>query len=142
MGASDPVKRYSNIFCGRGGFPLTLDENGRPLDLDYNYNCVGDGHDKFTGFDAIMATVQGHRHAPGGIENEDDYRFVMQRYLESCLAQNIRYSETSQNITIAQVLYPELTAPESRARFFRLCASIIEAFRQKGVHLRLLPLRQ
>lgn len=136
IGTSDPVGKYSNIFCSRGGFPLDLDEKGEPIDLDYNYACLGAGHDKFSGFDAIQGTTQGHRHRPGGIQTEDDYRFVLQRYLESCLEQNICYSETSQNITIAQVLYPDLPPKEARRKFFYLCRSIVGDFAKQGVILR------
>ena len=137
IGASDPVRHYTNIFCSKGGFTLNLDERGRPIDIDYNYACLGEGHDTFSGFDAIQGTTQGHRHRPGGIQTEDDYRFVLTRYLESCLAQNIRYTEASQNITIAQVLYPKLEAQAARQRFFLLCREMVGLFESRGVILRL-----
>ncbi len=136
IGKGDPAKRYSNIFCSRGGFEISLDENGAPIDLAYNYNCVGDGHDKFTGFDAVMATVQGHRHPPGGLQTEEDYRFIMERYLQSCVRQNVRYTEALQNIHIAHVLRPDLPPKEARAQFFRLCRDIVKQFAQQNVHLR------
>ena len=136
IGASDPVKHYSNIFCSKGGFALNLDASGVPIDIDYNYACLGEGHDTFSGFDAIQGTTQGHRHRPGGIQTEDDYRFVLTRYLESCLAQNIRYTEASQNITIAQVLYPTLAPKEGRRRFFLLCQEMVALFAARGVILR------
>ncbi len=60
----------------------------------------------------------------------------MERYLESCLAQNIRYTQTSQNITIAQVLYPDAEPKAARARFFHLCREIIDEFERRGVFLR------
>ncbi len=136
IGSTDPVQYYSHLFTSKGGHELTYDREGNPLDLDYNYACLGEGHDKFQGFDAIQGTTQGHRHRPGGIENEDDYRFVMQRYLESCLAQNLIYVEPSQNITIAQVLYPDLEPKEARKKFFHLAQEITEEFAAKGVTLR------
>lgn len=142
IGASDPVKQYSHIFCSKGPkgpLPLNFDQHGKPINLDYDYDCVKgqDGkHDTFKGFDAIQGTTQGHRHRPGGIQNEDDYRLVMQRYLESCQAQHIRYTEASQNITIAQVLYPTVPPQEARRKFFHLCRDIVATFAAGGVDLR------
>jgi len=135
IGKGDPAGSYSRIFCSRGGFEISLDENGRPVDLEYNYNCVGGGQDKFTGFDAVMATVQGHRHPPGGMQTEEDYRFVMERYLDSCSAQNVSYTEALQNIHIAHVLRPDLPPKAARARFFGLCQDIVQTFAVKGVTL-------
>jgi len=136
IGASDPVEKYSKLFISKGGHELTFDKHGRPLDLDYNYFCVPEQQDKFSGFDAIQGTTQGHRHRPGGIQTEDDYRFVMERFLQSCLTQNIIYVEPSQNITIAQVLYPDLPAEKARSRFFQLAKEIVASFAAKGVTLR------
>ena len=142
LGKTDPVKKYSRLFCShgpKGALPLQFSKNGTPRNLDYDYDCIkGDDekHDTFKGFDAIQGTTQGHRHRPGGIQNEDDYRFVMQRFLESCLAQNIRYVEPSQNITIAEVLYPDLGAKEARMKFFQLAKELVDEFAKKGVTLR------
>jgi len=136
IGASDPVEKYSKLFISKGGHELTFDKHGRPLDLDYNYFCVPEQQDKFSGFDAIQGTTQGHRHRPGGIQTEDDYRFVMERFLESCLTQHIIYVEPSQNITIAQVIYPDLPATEARSKFFQLAKAIVADFECKGVTLR------
>ncbi|MBX9726005.1 MAG: hypothetical protein K2X09_01960 [Rickettsiales bacterium] len=136
IGASDPVKQYSHIFTSKGGHELTFDKKGNPLALDYNYFCLPEQPDKFSGFDAIQGTTQGHRHRPGGIQTEDDYRFVMQRYLESCLTQNIKYVEPSQNITISQVLYPELPASEARSKFFQLAKELVAHYAAHGVVLR------
>ncbi len=142
LGKTDPVVKYSRLFCGHGpigSLPLQFNTDGSPRNLDYDYDCVNgrdDKHDTFKGFDAIQGTTQGHRHRPGGIQNESDYRFVMQRYLESCVKQNIRYVEPSQNITIAQVLYPEDPPPEARRKFFQMAKEIIADFANHGVTLR------
>ncbi len=136
IGKSDPVGQYSKLFTSKGGHALTFDTKGNPLDLDYNYFCVPEQQDKFSGFDAIQGTTQGHRHRPGGIQNESDYRFVMARFLQSCLKQNIRYVEPSQNITIAQVLYPDLPAASARKQFFHLAKAIVAEFAEHGVTLR------
>lgn len=142
LGPTDPVKKYSRLFCSRGPkgpLQLQFNSDGTPRQLDYDYDCVkgtDEKHDTFKGFDAIQGTTQGHRHRPGGMQNEDDYRFVMRRYLESCLKQNIHYAEPSQNITIAEVLYPELEAKEARSKFFRLAKEIVDEFAAAGVTLR------
>lgn len=136
IGDTDPVKKYSNLFIAQGGHALTFTKRGEPQNLDYNYACLGEGHDKFQGFDAIQGTTQGHRHRPGGIQTEDDYRFVMRRYMESCQKQRIIYTEPSQNITIAQVLYPDLSAREARLRFFHLLKEIIADYAAHGITLR------
>lgn len=134
---TDPVQVYSNLFISKGGHPLTFDKEGKPIDLDYNYHCYPGRPDMFSGFDAIQATTQGHRHMPGGIQSPDDYRFVMEEYLKSCVAQNIKYCEPSQNITIAnKVLWPELPEKEARKKFFQLCEEIIAKFKDAGVALR------
>lgn len=134
---TDPVQLYSNLFISKGGHTLTFDEAGKPIDLDYNYHCYPGRPDMFSGFDAIQATTQGHRHMPGGIQTPEDYRFVMEQYLQSCVAQNIKYCEPSQNITIAKkVLWPDLPEEEARKKFFQLCREIIAEFEQAGVALR------
>ena len=142
LGSTDPMGVYSRMFCSRGSkgpLPLQFDRYGKPINLDYDYDCVKgkDGkHDTFKGFDAIQGTTQGHRHRPGGIQNEGDYLFVMQQYLKSCLEQHITYVEPSQNITISEVLYPELTPAEARAKFFKLTQKIHDEFAEAGVTLR------
>lgn len=137
IGARDPVGKYSRLFIGHGNHPLEFDDHGKPINLDYNYSCIPDRPDIFSGFDAIQGTTQGHRHAPGGIQNENDYRFVMRQYLQSCLNQNIRYTEPSQNISISEiVLYPDLPPDEARKKFFHLAKEIIDDFAKAGVVLR------
>lgn len=137
IGPRDPVGKYSRLFIGHGNHPLEFDEHGKPINLDYNYFCIPDRQDVFSGFDAIQGTTQGHRHAPGGIQNEDDYRFVMKQYLQSCLDQNIRYTEPSQNISISEiVLYPDLPPDEARKKFFHLAKEIVDDFAKAGVVLR------
>lgn len=137
IGANDPVGTYSRLFIGYDEHVLEFDDQGKPINLDYNYHCIPSRQDVFSGFDAIQGTTQGHRHAPGGIQNEDDYRFVMRQYLESCLKQNIRYVEPSQNISISEkVLYPELPAKEARKKFFFLAKEIVDEFAKSGVTLR------
>jgi len=136
IGQSDPVNRYSRIFCNEEGGKVTLEAAGHPQSIAYNYHCLPLKDDIFSGFDAVMATVQGHRHPPGGIRTDDDYRFVMRRYLDDCIANHVRYTEALQNIHIAHVLHPELPPREARARFALLCESIVADFAGRGVVLR------
>jgi adenosine deaminase len=136
VGKSDPVGKYSGIFHSPGHEVISLDENGKPVALEYNYHCLSGTDDVFSGFDAVMATVQGHRHPPGGIRTEDDYRFVLLQYLESCKEQKVCYTELLQNIHIAHVLNPKLPPREARSRFYALCKGIVEEFAKQGVHLR------
>lgn len=142
LGGTDPIKKYSRLFCSRGpkgALPIQFNNDGTPRDLDYDYDCVkgaDEKHDTFKGFDAIQGTTQGHRHRPGGIQTEDDYRFVMEQFLASCLKQNIRYVEPSQNITIAEVLYPEDDPKEARSKFFTLAKELVDLFAANAVVLR------
>lgn len=136
IGKSDPVGSYLSVFHGPEGGEITLSASGRPVGLEYNYHCLPDREDIFSGFDAVMATVQGHRHPPGGIQTESDYRFILRRYLDSCVAQKVGYTELLQNIHIAHVIRPDLAPKAARERFFLLCKSIVEEFAAKDVILR------
>ena len=79
----DPHEHYIDIF--KEG--IVLDENAEPQNLEYNIDV-----DSFKDFDRIMATVQGHRHPPGGIQTKDDMMFLLDSYLNDCIRQKIFYS--------------------------------------------------
>ena len=125
----DPHEHYIDIF--KSGF--LLDENGKPQNLEYNIDA-----DSFKDFDRIMATTQGHRHPPGGIQTKDDMMFLLDSYLEDCVRQKIFYTELQQNIKIAYLLFPDEEAKDARKKLYLLFKDVIEEFKQKGVHLRFL----
>jgi adenosine deaminase len=125
----DPHEHYIDIF--KSGF--ILDENGKPQNLEYNIDA-----DSFKDFDRIMATTQGHRHPPGGIQTKDDMMFLLDSYLEDCVRQKIFYTELQQNIKIAYLLFPDDEAKDARKKLYLLFKDVIEKFKQKGIHLRFL----
>jgi adenine deaminase len=125
----DPHEHYIDIF--KEG--IVLDENAEPQNLEYNIDV-----DSFKDFDRIMATVQGHRHPPGGIQTKDDMIFLLDSYLNDCVRQKIFYTELQQNIKIAYLLFPDQDAKNARKKLYLLFKEVIEKFKQKGVHLRFL----
>ncbi len=125
----DPHEHYIDIF--KEG--IVLDENAKPQNLEYNIDA-----DSFKDFDRIMATVQGHRHPPGGIQTKDDMIFLLDSYLNDCVRQKIFYTELQQNIKIAYLLFPDEDAKNARKKLYLLFKEVIEKFKQKGVHLRFL----
>jgi len=129
LSLTDPHEHYIDIFKQEFYF----DKNGHPVNLHYNMDV-----ESFKSFDRIMATVQGHRHPPGGIQNEDDIMLLLNSYLEDCIKQKIFYAELQQNIKIAHLLYPKLNPEASRRKLYLLFQEAISKFKQKGVHLRFL----
>ncbi len=122
-----PFEHYSNIFKQ----PIHLDDKMVPINLEYNID-----YQSFKSFDHIMATVQGHRHPPGGIQNEGDLEFVLRRYMHDCIEQKVFYTELQQNIRIAYTIYPELSAQEARLALYRFLKGKIAEFAEHGIILR------
>lgn len=92
----------------------------------------------FAGFDRIMATVQGHRYPPGGIQNESDLWLVLQRYLEQCKHDNIIYTEVQQNIRMAYVLYPHLDPADARLHLYDVLFRASQLFLSQGIVIKFL----
>lgn len=128
MNANNPHKSYSDIFLNLD--EVIFDANGVPKNLRYNIFVH-----HFKSFDAVMATVQGHRYPPGGIQNEDDLKFVLRKYLLDCITQKIIYVELQQNIRIAYSLYPNLEPKEARKKLYLLLKEVVEEFKNAGVKL-------
>ncbi len=133
LSTEDSYDNYSDIFIKKLGGVIELDKYGTPIDLRYNIN----EHD-FKSFDRVMATVQGHRHPPGGIQTDEDLEFILEKYLEECLKHNIFYTEILQNIRISYQVYPHLPDEEARENLYRLFAKMSKVFEEKGVHVRFL----
>ena len=124
----DPHEHYANIFRKNGG--IKLDQQGKPLDIEYDIDMQN-----FKNFDGVMATVQGHRHPPGGIQTEDDFKLVLSDYLKSCVEQKIFYTELQQNIKIAHQLYPNVSEAEARKKFTVMLKGMQEEFAKQNVHV-------
>ncbi|BAE81201.1 hypothetical protein [Chlamydia felis Fe/C-56] len=127
----NPHKSYSEIFKN---FESIRYERDPDLSL-LKYAIVSRD---FASFDRIMATVQGHRHPPGGIQNENDLWLVLQNYLKQCLKDNIIYTEVQQNIRIAYAIYPFLEPQEARLRLYDLFSRASQLFQSQGIYLRFL----
>ena len=125
----DPHKHYIDIFKKN----FELDHNAKPIKLEYNLST-----ESFKSFDRIMATVQGHRHPPGGIQTKEDILFVLNSYLKECLKQKIYYTELQQNIKIAYLLFPTEVPSKAREQLYLLFSDVIANFKKNGVHLRFL----
>ena len=128
---NDPHEHYSDIF--QIPDPVIFDTKFVPQSLRYNI-----APHNFKSFDAVMATVQGHRYPPGGIQNEDDLQLVLRSYLKDCIAQNIFYTEVQQNIRIAYHIYPEFSPEAARHKLYYFLEQEVKAFASRGVHLRFL----
>lgn len=131
LDVKNPHEHYSNIFSNIDD--ESLDEDSRPYNLNYNI-----APRNFKSFDMVMATVQGHRYPPGGIQNEDDLQLVLRSYLDDCIKQNVFYTEVQQNIRIAYHLYPNLTHEKARQRLYYFLDQEVKAFALNVVHLRFL----
>lgn len=92
----------------------------------------------FLSFDRIMATVQGHRHPPGGIQTGEDLLFVLDEYLQQCLHDGIIYTEVQQNIRIAYAIFPNMSPESSRMRLYELLHYASQRFASKGVIIKFL----
>lgn len=131
LNINDPHEYYSDIFQIPN--PVIFDSKLVPQNLRYNIIPHN-----FKSFDAVMATVQGHRYPPGGIQNEDDLQLVIRGYLKDCLAQNVFYTEVQQNIRIAYHIYPEFSAEAARRKLYYFLEQEVKSFAAHGVHLRFL----
>jgi adenosine deaminase len=129
LSIEDPHEHYLDIF----NRDLVLDLNGEPKNLKYDLDF-----ESFKSFDRIMATVQGHRNPPGGIQTKEDIMFLLDDYLDACIRQKIFYTELQQNIKIAYLLYPDENRENARKQLYLLFAEAVEKFKSKGVHLRFL----
>ncbi|WP_323733113.1 amidohydrolase family protein [Candidatus Bandiella euplotis] len=129
LSIEDPHEHYLDIF----NRDFQLDANGQPQNLKYAIDF-----ESFKSFDRIMATVQGHRNPPGGIQTKDDLLFVLYRYLEECIKQKIFYTELQQNIKIAYLLFPDENRENARKQLYLLFQEVVEKFQSYGVHLRFL----
>lgn len=127
----DPFEHYSDIFKNNEKEEINLDNQGNPINLEYNID-----HHSFKSFDRIMATIQGHRHPPGGIQNENDIIFVLDKYLKDCIKQKVLYTEIQLNIKMAYQLYSDLNAEEARKKLYILLEHSISRFDKKGITLR------
>ena len=125
----DPHKHYIDIFKKE----FKLDMSSKPKDLKYNLDT-----ENFKSFDKIMATIQGHRHPPGGIQTKDDMLFVLDSYLIECIKHKIFYTELQQNIKIAYLLFPFEKPSKAREFLYLLFKDVIVKYQKKGVHLRFL----
>jgi adenine deaminase len=131
LSINDPFEHYSDVF--KIPEDVVFDDENIPLDLKYNI-----APQNFKSFDMVMATVQGHRHPPGGIQNEDDLQLVLRAYLDDCITQNISYTELQQNIRIAYHIYPESTPEIARRKLYYFLEQEVKAFAASGVHMRFL----
>lgn len=129
LSSNNPHTTYAEIFKDFGRFCYDPDPDLSLL--EYNIE-----HRNFISFDQIMATVQGHRHPPGGIQTKQDLLFVLRKYLQQCLTDNIIYTEVQQNIRIAYAIYPFLSQKEARIRLYSLFAMARDLFASKGIVLR------
>lgn len=127
----NPHKNYAEIFRNFESIRYERDPNVSLL----KYAIITRD---FASFDRIMATVQGHRHPPGGIQNENDLWLVLQNYLKQCIQDNIIYTEVQQNIRIAYVIYPSLKPLEARLRLYDLFSRASQLFLSQGITLRFL----
>lgn len=127
----DPFEHYSDIFKKDSESDIALDYHGLPEALHYNI----DQH-SFKSFDRVMATVQGHRHPPGGIQTEEDVMLVLHKYLKDCIKQKVFYTEVQQNIKIAYQLYPEINNSDARKKFYQFLNNVINVFKENGVIIR------
>lgn len=125
----DAHEHYTDIFAD-----LPPDHR-MPLLEDLRYAI---DYQSFKSFDRIMATVQGHRHPPGGIQTPEDFRLVLRAYRNDCLRQHITYTEVQQNIRIASFLFPEDESPAARRKLYALLQEAIQDYASVGIHLRFL----
>ena len=133
LSINNPHEHYSDIFQNANDDKILFDNNYKPIDLAYHIE-----HRSFKDFDRVMATVQGHRFPPGGIQNEDDIRLIFDSYLKEAIENKIFYTELQQNIKIAHNIYYNKKPKEARKCFFLLLNSIRQNFEAHGVHIRFL----
>ncbi|SPN73331.1 Adenine deaminase,adenosine deaminase,Adenosine deaminase,adenosine deaminase,Adenosine/AMP deaminase [Chlamydia serpentis] len=131
LSPNNPHKKYSNIFLNF----QDIRHNKYPKLSLLQYNIM---HHDFNSFDKVMATVQGHRFPPGGIQSEEDLLLVLSNYLQQCLKDNIIYTEVQQNIRLAHILYPYLTKKYARMKFYKTLFNASQMFHRQGITLRFL----
>ncbi|AEB55589.1 Adenosine/AMP deaminase superfamily protein [Chlamydia psittaci] len=131
LSSKNPHKNYSEIFKNFESIRYEKDPDVSVL----KYAVISRD---FSSFDRIMATVQGHRYPPGGIQNENDLWLVLQNYLKQCIKDNIIYTEVQQNIRIAYAIYPSLAPQEARFRLYDLFSRAAHLFQCQGIVLRFL----
>ncbi|AAD18323.1 hypothetical protein CpB0172 [Chlamydia pneumoniae TW-183] len=131
LSPKNPHKQYSNIFRN---FQDICHEKDPDLSV-LQYNILN--YD-FNSFDRVMATVQGHRFPPGGIQNEEDLLLIFNNYLQQCLDDTIVYTEVQQNIRLAHVLYPSLPEKHARMKFYQILYRASQTFSKHGITLRFL----
>ena len=129
LAVENPHEHYTDIFERS----FYLDDMGRVKNLRYNI-----GFESFKSFDRIMATIQGHRYPPGGIQTKDDMLFVLDKYLDECIRQKIFYTELQQNIKIAYLLFPNEKPENARKQLYLLFQDVIKKYQNNGVKLRFL----
>ena len=129
----NPHEHYTDIFKQSADCPIELDFDGKPINLEYNIDRYS-----FKSFDRVMATVQGHRHPPGGIQNEGDLLYVLDEYLVHCIEENICYVEIQQNIKIAYQIYNDVTKHKARLKFYSLLQKTIVKYQESGVYMKFL----
>ena len=126
-------KKYSDIFLWDN------DENGNIINLRYD---IVSG--LFNEFDQVMGIVQGHKFSymeggrlspVGGIQTADDLTFVLDKYLENCLAGKVKYVELQQNIFLSQILFSHLDKRDAQREFFDVLQQAQEKFADAGVAL-------
>ena len=129
LAIENPHEHYIDIFSR----DFYLDNKGNPQNLRYDLSF-----ESFKSFDRIMATVQGHRNPPGGIQNKDDILLILDRYLDECIKQKVFYTELQQNIKIAHLLFPSETHENARKQLYLLFQNVIKKYQKHGVYLRFL----
>jgi len=130
LGFKDNFKSYLDIF--NDNFSISAD--GKVKNIKYK---LSEGK-KFKSFDAIMATVQGHRHPPGGIQSVGDICYVFDQFLGDCINQKIVYVEMQQNIKIAYLFYRDLEKANARKKLFKLFQKISNKFANNDITLKFL----
>ncbi|WP_236558946.1 adenosine deaminase [Chlamydia sp. 17-3921] len=131
LSSKNPHRNYSDIF-------LNFEDLRYKRLPDLNLLQYNISYRDFCSFDRVMATVQGHRFPPGGIQTEEDLLFILQNYLQQCLNENIFYTEVQQNIRLAHIIYPDLPPKIARYRFYQLLFQAKQLFEKHGITLHFL----
>ncbi len=129
LSIDDPHEHYIDIFNS----DFHINKNHIVKNLSYNIDFQS-----FKSFDRVMATVQGHRHPPGGIQTKDDLIFILDEYLKVCLEDKMFHTELQQNIKIAYLFFPNLEPKEARKQLYLLLFKISEKFFEHGITLKFL----
>lgn len=133
LSVNNPHEHYTDIFHGANNHSIEFDDKHSPIDIQYHIEPRS-----FKDFDRVMATVQGHRYPPGGIQTEDDLELIFDAYLEACVRDNIIYSELQQNIKIAHTIYHDKSHKQARKALFFFFQRMVEKFEKRGICIRFL----